>query len=120
MNIVVTPPQAICCPVCQKPLKNPALEIQHLTELKMTKHRSRILNSLIASYPRRVDRDVVLDAIYFDCPNDGPEWAASSLKAMICEFNKQLTKFGWKIQGGSAGRGYIGTYQLINISEKAA
>ncbi len=115
----VTPPKTICCPVCQKPLKNPALEIQHLTELKMTKHRSRILNVLIQQYPRRVDRDDVLDAIYFDCPNDGPEFATSSLSAFVCEFNKQLTKFGWIIKGGRSGTGYTPTLQLINITEGA-
>ena len=110
----------ICCPLCQQPLKSPSLEIQHLTELKMTKHRERLLNALIKSYPRRVDRDEVLDAIYCDCPNSGPEWATSGLAALVCEFNKQLTKFGWIIKGGKSGTGYTPTLQLINISTEGA
>jgi hypothetical protein len=119
MNITVTPPKTICCPVCNQALKNPALEIGQITEIRMTKHRKRILEKLIEAYPRRVDRDDVLDAIYFDHPKDGPEWATSGLAALVCEFNKQLTKFGWIIKGGKSGTGYTPTLQLINISEGA-
>ena len=109
-----------CCPLCQQPLKSPSLEIGQITEIRMTKHRKRILEKLIEEYPRRVGRDDVIDAVYFDCPKDGPEWAHSSLYSMVFDLNKKLSEYGWQVKGQGKGMGNIPSYQLINISTEGA
>jgi DNA-binding winged helix-turn-helix (wHTH) protein len=112
-------PKTICCPVCNQALKNPALEIHQITEIRMTKHRKRILEKLIAAYPRRVERDDIIEAVYFDCAKDGPEWAIHCLYSMVLALNKKLNGYGWQIKGHGKGMGNIPSYQLINISEGA-
>jgi DNA-binding winged helix-turn-helix (wHTH) protein len=101
-------------------LKSPSLEIGQITEIRMTKHRKRILEKLIAAYPRRVERDDIIEAVYFDCSKDGPEWAYDCLYSMVFALNKKLNGYGWQIKGHGKGMGNTPSYQLINISQEAA
>jgi DNA-binding winged helix-turn-helix (wHTH) protein len=117
MNMAVS--KTICCPVCNQALKNPTLEIHQITEIRMTKHRKRILEKLIAAYPRRVGREDIISAVYFDCSKDGPEWAYQCLYSMVLALNKKLFDHGWQVKGHGKGMGNIPSYQLINISEGA-
>ena len=74
----------------------------------------RIFDLVAASKTERVSTDTLIDCVWRNDPNGGPEWAASVIRRSVFELNKKLVPFGLKIVG-KQGRSSPG-YRLERVS----
>lgn len=91
-----------CCPECKRPLP---------PEVKIRGAKRQQMYDFIAAHPEGVTRPQIMDHLYRDDPNGGPEFA-QIVPVMANKINKQLKEMGLRIQiRGSGGPGSV--YRII-------
>ena len=91
------------CPTCRRPYP-PRLVVHGPV-------RQRIVN-LVASRPDGITRGELLDLVYADEPNGGPD-NPNTISVLIKHANEELAAQGWHIAPAWLGRG--ARYRLLRI-----
>ena len=95
------------CPTCRRPY--PPRLIVHGPV------RQRIVN-LVASRPDGITRGELLDLVYADEPNGGPD-NPNTISVLIKHANEELVAQGFRIEPAWLGRG--ARYRLVRVAEPA-
>ena len=92
------------CKACGHPLPD-----DFVPGLRLVGMQKRILEIVSKRTPAGVSARELVDLVYQDDPNGGPEAADVSVKTTICRLNKTLKEHGLRITGkrGSRSLGYI-------------
>lgn len=84
----------LLCPHCGALMRDfSELDIRAYTRLER-----RIIEALIQSGERHLSKRELVEQIYFDDPNGGPDWAESSISVRMVELRRKLAKNGWTIE----------------------
>lgn len=92
-----------CCPTCKRPFA---------PDFDAGGPVSQRIYDYIAKHPEGVTRYQVIDWVYADRKDGGPEWA-NGISVMIMALNKKLAERGMKIKS-RGGPGSI--YRLVSIA----
>ena len=95
------------CPTCRRPFP-PHLVVHGPV-------RQRIVD-LIANRPDGITRGELLDLVYADDPNGGPD-NPNTISVLIKHANKELAAQGFRIEPAWLGRG--ARYRLVRVAEPA-
>lgn len=103
------------CPACGKPVD--AVPAQALAlSTGLSAHERKVVEALVAAYPRYVTGEFLLESVYGDRWDGGPD--SNSLNVFMVHLRKKLPKYGWTIPSGKQGRGNPGRYRLQHTEEK--
>lgn len=103
------------CPCCGVEMAEP-LGMRQLTDVPMLPAERRIVDELIRAYPRKVSISSLVDTLYFDDPNGGPDNAHATVRVNLTHLRKRLPKFGWTIPSSyGRGPGNSGKYTIERV-----
>ncbi len=77
-------PSVKCCPTCQQPLP---------PKLQVGGKRRQALLDYVLKHPHGVTRDQIMDHVWADDPNGGPD-ARTIISVMIRQINAKLRELG--------------------------
>ncbi|NMG39826.1 hypothetical protein GRZ55_11280 [Chelativorans sp. ZYF759] len=103
------------CPCCGSPIAK-AAPIEALDAAALSPQERRVVVALAGIYPRSVERRALIDTLYFDDPNGGPECANNVLGMVLARLRKKLPSHGWTIPKNCAGAGSNNRYRLVAVS----
>lgn len=104
-----------CCPTCGQPLVG-AVE-QAISGLRLSTFQRRVVMGLARRMGQWVLAAELLDAVYFDDADGGPDKAQNCLSVYVWQARPKLRKVGLEIEG-IPGRG--GRRRLVWASERRA
>lgn len=117
MNIQTPRVQTFCCPCCggnmgeAPPIKVVRDGLTQPMQIKML--------DIFASRPgHKFRREFILDQMYADDANGGPDDIENSFRVNLHNLRKSISRFGWHIQCvGGRGRGHYGGgfYRLVPV-----
>jgi len=107
----------LICPCCRQPMAAPPPMAGVLDGLRRPQHRV-IAEALIKAYPRPLSRDRLIELLYGDDPDGGPEGAGNIVTVRIAHLRKELAPMGWTVNCNGRGRGYVGSYRLEPVERK--
>jgi DNA-binding response OmpR family regulator len=99
------------CPCCGQALNNRA-SLESLASAPLAKLEHRIIDAMVRAYPRSVTRAGLVDVLYFDDPDGGPDSAENIVAVMMVRLRKKLPPYGWTIPNCRSGSGNYGRYKL--------
>lgn len=70
------------------------------------------MQALARIYPRATTKAHLVDALYAEDPNGGPETASMVIGVHLSRLRRRLPAYGWTIPQCSAGRGAQSRYRL--------
>lgn len=109
---------AILCPCCRRPLEEgQTVDIKHLVDARMPRNHRILIETLARAYPRRVTIEHLVDQLFDDDPDGGPDNPVHVVRVHINRLRKKLPKYGWTIPKNNGGRGVNGTYRLEPLKE---
>lgn len=101
------------CPCCRRPLDDDQqVDVEHLREAPLSKMQKKLLVALIDSHPRAVRTEVLIDRLWGDDPNGGPDNPPNVIRTMVTNMRKRLPDYGWTIPLSFGGPGSYGSYRL--------
>lgn len=100
------------CPCCGQAIAAPPPD-KVIEFMRMTKQQRAIAEAVLRAHPRRVPIDRIVDRVWGDDPDGGPEAPERIVHTVICKLNHRLQIYGWRIDGMAAGRG--SGYGLIPV-----
>ena len=103
------------CPCCGAPVEG--VPAQDLIDASLSMTERKIVDCLIRAYPRRVTNEHLIEFVYGDRWDGGPEDPSGTLKVITARLRKKLPEYGWEIPYSKGGPGNYGSYQLSKISE---
>lgn len=92
--------------------RNPKTE---LVDALLTPNQQKIVDILARAYPRRLHTETLINTLYEDDPNGGPETAIQVVRVQIFHIRKKLATHGWTIPHNKVGRGQ-GNYCFYSLS----
>lgn len=112
----------IACPCCGQPMADAADPRAVLATLKLSPMQLRVCNHLARHFGKWRTWDQIVEAIYADDPNGGPEDGRVVLDQFIFRARKRLVGSGLAIESylgrGSVGRRMVLESSLANSVEK--
>jgi hypothetical protein len=96
------------CPTCRRPFP-PSLIVHGPV-------RQRVVD-LIANRPDGITRGELINLVYADDPNGGPD-TPNTISVLVKDANKELAAQGYCIEPAWLGRG--ARYRLVRIAQEAA
>lgn len=63
-----------------------------------TRTERRIIQALANSGNRHLSKNDLVQHVYFDDPNGGPDWAEQSIAVRMVSLRRKLEKMGWTIE----------------------
>jgi DNA-binding response OmpR family regulator len=100
------------CPTCGQPMNVGRAPIEGLASAPLSKQERLIVEVLTETYPRVVKADFLLERLYADDPEGGPECAVEVLRQLLWRIRKKLPTYGWTVQRSRGGAGNYGSYKL--------
>ncbi|MCJ8518989.1 hypothetical protein ABID21_001894 [Pseudorhizobium tarimense] len=102
------------CPCC-KGFIGEAAPLDQVME-SVTQPSRRIILEMLASKPGSpVLRDRILDRLYGDRADGGPDTGDHVVKAMVSQLRRQIEPFGWTVTGSRGGSGNLAQWRLIPV-----
>ncbi len=113
--------QSYCCPACGGFIGE-AAPIGDVLDSMMDSHRKIILSVLSKKPGRIVDKNRLIEAVYGDRADGGPDSTDSAINVHLHRLRKDLSAFGWSIicigrNSGDFGHG--GSYKLMPMEVSA-
>jgi len=102
------------CPTCGHDLDAPP-SVASLASARLRPQDRKIVDALSRAYPRAVRTSALVDALYGDDPNGGPEDPSQVIAVRIYTLRRLLPQFGWTVPNAKVGRGNYGEYRLEKI-----
>lgn len=93
------------CPCCNQPINADRASMDALVELRLTSLELAVLQTLIDAYPRYVQRGRLIDAVWGDDIDGGPENATNILFIVSGRLRKKIEPYGWTISRNVKGLG---------------
>ena len=90
------------CPHCKRPYA-PRIDVGGIV-------RQRLVDAL-AEHPEGLNREQLMRAAYYDCPNGGASYG--TLRVNVYNANKELAKHGYRIRARPRGPGAL--YRLEEV-----
>lgn len=103
------------CPTCGQPMNAPRVPLEALRLVEFGKRKRRLVAALADAYPRAVNGAALLDAVYGDDPNGGPEAADMALRVLVSQLRKKLVPMGWTIPHQPAGPAGLQERRLVAL-----
>lgn len=104
--------QHFSCPTCGGHLGE-AAKIDDV-RAALTRPAWRTIFDLLARAPgRSVMRDTLIEALYGDRADGGPERADHVIKAHVSQLRRIIEPFGWTITVSRGGSGHLAQWKLI-------
>lgn len=100
------------CPCCGGDIGE-AASLEAVAEAVSSPTRNTILSMLIRSIGRPVLRDAMIDRLYGDRADGGPERAANIIMVQVSRLRREIEPFGWTITNGKGGAGENAQWRLI-------
>lgn len=107
----------LTCPCCGGPMASQA-PVEALSQAPVPNQQRRILDALASAYPNDVTKAQLIDALYWDDIDGGPDDPSNVIGQQICRLRPVLASYGWTIPTAKGGRGSYGRYRLMPL-EKA-
>jgi len=89
-------------------MSSPSIDLQ---DARLTFQQRRIVDALADAFPRRMHIKNIIEAVYFDDPQGGPDNAHNTVKVQIFNARKRLVREAWNIS--RRGVEPLGYYRLI-------
>lgn len=102
------------CPTCGHDLDAPP-SVASLASARLRPQDKIIVGVLAKAYPRAVRTSALVDALYSNDPNGGPEGPNQVIRARMTHLRKVLPTYGWTVPDNTAGAGNYGEYRLEKI-----
>lgn len=111
MNVIARV-QQYSCPCCGGFIGE-AAPIEQVRE-SITAPAQRIIFDLLSrSIGYAVRRDAIIDRMYGDRADGGPETADLILKAQVSQLRRRIEPFGWTVSVSRGGAGHLAQWRLI-------
>jgi DNA-binding winged helix-turn-helix (wHTH) protein len=96
------------CPCCLRPLaeKLTARDFRFLELPGNASVAGPLLELLAAAWPRSISKQALIDHVYGDRPDGGPDTASDCIRMTIWNLRRRLAPFGWTISDSRKGGGY--------------
>lgn len=104
-----------CCPTCGQALPTGTVPIEALLDIRAEGTMLKIIEELIRAYPRRVSIANIVDALYGDDPNGGPDDPRAVIRVLISRLRPILAGYGWTIPKNTSGFGAHSHYRLERL-----
>jgi len=105
-----------CCPTCGQEIIDP-IEMEGLLD-RFSRNRRKIIRCLIRAYPRPVTIKALVEFVYGDDPNGGPDTPENVLQSTMTHMRPIMRDMGWEIPKATNGRGNFALYRLRRIDAK--
>lgn len=107
---------ALCCPTCGQSLPDGLVPVEALVDAALTTQQMAVIELLIRAYPRSVTMAVIVDSLWGDDPNGGPEDPRNIVHIQLSRIRKMIRHHGWTIPKLKAGpNDRSGRYRLERI-----
>lgn len=103
--------QTVMCPCCGG-FMGEAAPLDAVREKVRMGHQLIILDLLSRRVGRLVSNTDIVDAMYGDRADGGPENCGNVAKVTICRLKKTIEAFGWTIVSVGRGSGNTASYRL--------
>lgn len=100
------------CPCCGGHIGE-AASIDSVSDAISSPTRNAILEMLARSIGRPVRRDAMIDRLYGDRADGGPDRAVNILMVQVSRLRREIEPFGWTISNGRGGSGELAQWRLI-------
>lgn len=107
------------CPCCNQPINMDILPVKGLREIQVAGRKRDLLEKLVKDYPNRTSKDLLVDTLYGDQEDGGPDDIIGNINQHIFHLRKMIKQYGWEINnsGGNGSRnGDLGSYKLEPIA----
>lgn len=118
-NATVPASDTIACPCCGAPMAGPP-SVDSLLLAVGSGHTRTIIERLVDRYPKPVRMSELIDLLWGDDPNGGPDHPRNNVYANIWRLNQQLKSRNWRVVGEQGGAAFNVQVRLVNIDTKAA
>ncbi len=98
------------CPCCGGEVTK--LPVSALISIPMQPQHRSVAAALASAYPRRLPMGALIDALYANDPNGGPEQASNVIIVRVSQLRKKLMPYGWTVSSGVDGPGSHAGYRL--------
>ena len=109
---------AISCPTCGHEMVAAHAPLESLAGAPLSKRERQIVDALARVYPRALDLGQVVDAMYSDDPNGGPDNPEGVVRTLVSRLRALLPNYGWNIPINRTGHGNFGRYRLKPVEVK--
>lgn len=99
----------VICPCCSRPMEAARSPVEALASAIMGSVERRIVEALIAAYPKSITRDRMVEILYRDESDGGPTDAPTVVSILMGRLRVKLALHGWtipKARGGPGSEGY--------------
>lgn len=100
------------CPTCGHSMNAGRAPIEALSGAPLGRLERLIVNVLVRAYPRAISRQIIVDYIYGDDPNGGPDNPDNIVSVLMVKLRRKLPQYGWTIPNNRNGSGNYGRYRL--------
>lgn len=101
------------CPCCGQAIHAGRAPIEALEAAPLTVAERRLVQALVRIYPRSTTKTHLVDVLYDDDPNGGPETANLVVAVHLSRLRKKLPSYGWTIPSNRAGRGNLARHYRL-------
>jgi DNA-binding response OmpR family regulator len=108
--------QKFSCPCCGSDIGE-AASLDAVAEAVSSPTRNTILEMLARNIGRPVRRDTMIDRLYGDRPDGGPDAASSILMVQVSRLRREIEPFGWTVSNGKGGAGDRAQWRLIPLEK---
>jgi hypothetical protein len=105
----------ICCPLCGGSLAAGRVPVEALVELNVSEQQRRILEELVRAFPRSVPKTSLIDALYFDDPDGGPDNPRNVLSQQLSRIRAALHPYGWSLSNAQRDGSNYGRVRLVKL-----
>jgi len=110
--------QSFSCPACGHGIGE-AASVDHVKEAITAPAHRIIFEALSRKVGSSVRRDMLLNRIYGDRPDGGPEHADTILKVQVSQLRRKIEPYGWTISVSKGGSGQLAQWRLIPTTKSA-
>ena len=104
--------QSYCCPACGGHIGE-AAPIETVREAVTAPVKKVIFDMLARRVGRAVLKDSIIDAVYGNRADGGPETASTTIQVQVCQLRRIIEPFGWTISNSRGGAGELAQWKLI-------
>jgi len=106
--------QAYSCPACGGYIGE-AASVEFVSERLPKGQQTAIFNLLAKRLSRPVPKEIIIDLLFSDRADGGPETASRVVDTQLAHLRKIVQGYGWVIKRVGGGRGGQCSYQLIPL-----
>lgn len=102
------------CPTCGQSIDGPA-PVKALADANLSVMQQKIVAALTSSYPNGIRTPAMVDIIYADDPDGGPDFAVYTLRMMMVRLRRKLKPHGWTVSVNKPGKSNVAIYRLERV-----